>query len=180
MTKTGAAKAEEGHVLDEYDLQPGEMTKEQVADKARVTLRAVEIWKKEGKLPARKVRRRITTSDTGKEVIKQVLIFMQDDVEKFLAEKDAAVEIPTIDRPSPETAIAARGNTDFQTAAMTYVVRKLSGEDEPPAFLTIDQATEIYGLSPAEWHRLVNNGDLRRFSGKNGRTMLSRRQIESL
>ena len=45
--------------LDDYDLQPGELTKEMVADMAQVTPRAVEMWKAQGKLPAVKVRRRI-------------------------------------------------------------------------------------------------------------------------
>lgn len=142
-----------------------------------VSVRAVEIWKKEGKLPATKLRRRVND-----EPVKQVLIFMADDVEKFKTERDAAVHPDA----SPSTALVATGkpaqqHDQFQTLGIAAIAQKLGiGETPKSNFLTFQEATDEYGLSHAGWQQLVDNKRLETFPGKYGRTMLSRRQIENL
>jgi len=179
MAKTAAAAAE---IIDEYSLKENELTKEQVADRAAVSLRAVEIWKSKGLLPAQKVRRRITDPNTGKPVIKQVLIFMADDVEKFMADRDAPVEIPTVDRPTAGTALAAREKRDDLSLMLMHSMAQATGLLPNPRkpFIPIAEAAAEYELSVPGIHALIDDGEIKAFSGPHGKKMVSRRQIESL
>jgi hypothetical protein len=181
MARTAAAAAE-AEVIDAYTLLPNELTKEQVAEKAGVSLRAVEKWKAEGKLRAHKTRKRIPDPNTGKPVIKQVLIFMQDDVETFFQERDAPAEPAMADRASAETALAARGKTqDLQMALIAGIARStgLLPSDRKP-FIPIALAAAEYDLSVSGIKQLIDSNTLDAFPGPHGKVMVSRRQIESL
>ncbi|HEX8639112.1 MAG TPA: hypothetical protein VF692_13675, partial [Pyrinomonadaceae bacterium] len=82
--------------LDEYDLQPGEMTKEQAADSAKVSIRAIEKWIASGQLAAEKTRRRIAGA------VRPTTILKAADVEKLIKGKNETVQRPTIERETSE------------------------------------------------------------------------------
>jgi hypothetical protein len=194
MKHGAAVRAEEHAAGDEYDLKPGEMTKEMVADKAQVTLRAVEMWKKEGKLPARKERRRIK----GTETIRKQLIFLEKDVDEFLNGENVPTHVPTIAKSD------GNNNQALQTAVDTDKLFNLFGamfqemNNQPrlsrleqlsgKLFLDIDQASEVSGISKAKLtaaiHEAENAEDpqsrLQRFSGDHGRAVWRTRDIEML
>ena len=180
MTKGAAAAAVE--IQDEYSLQPGELTKEMVAAKAGVSLRAVEKWKAEGKVSAAKKRRRVGDDPNPR----PVLIFDEDAVEGFLKERDEPTQFPVIDRASTSTALAAREDqpaTEMMMAVTGAALQALQNggpQQKPSPFLSLDDAVTEYGLSPIEFHRLIDADLLRKFAGRNGKLMLSRRQIEAL
>jgi hypothetical protein len=178
-----------GIPMDEYDLQVDELTKEQVAEKAGVTLRNVEIWKKEGKIPAEKLRRRVGG------VVRKQLIFKVAEVEKFLNGQNQPVKIPTL-----ELEKAKNEQTEFLNASQMFVAENLgkfadamnqftdtvtkqlpaAGPEQRELFIPVKQASLEYGISQAEIKHLITEKIIRGFTGSNGEIKVSRKQIENL
>lgn len=174
MAKTAAAKkrTEETHVMDEYDLQPGELTKSMTADKLSCSIRKVEMLKADGKLAAEKKTRRIDG------VVKpNQLIFMESDVDEYKAKEAEGVKVPTHERSLP--AVVER-TVDNQNQGLAMLAHAMGLGPKKDPFLEIDAAAVEYNLSVAGLKQLVKDEVLTRYSGKNGKTMLSRRQIENL
>lgn len=193
MPKSGEARAtdnaqrtthneeagDQGHRFDpkNFDLQPGEMTKDMVAKHSGNSLRAVELWKAAGKLPAEKKRRRVTDKN-GNQVVKEVLIFMRNDVDALL---NADKKIPVVDRATPEMAMTVTekmAESNMQAIAVLGHALGLGQKRDP--FITVKEAATEYHLSALGIHKMILDGTLKRFPGPNGLTMVSRRQIESL
>lgn len=179
-----ATAAQAAPIGDEYDLRDGEMTKEMVAAKASVTLRAVEIWKKEGKLPATKLRRRGLDG-----TVRSQLIFQETDVEQMLKEKDAPVSIPRVEKQSSNLPAVADQlpNLEIFAAMMQQMQGSRLGRFEQLAgqiYVDIDRAAEISGLAKskllAEIHDAEANSGLQRFTGDHGRAVWRASDIEKL
>jgi hypothetical protein len=187
------AKAETAKQLDEYDLQPDELTKEMLADKAGVSIRTVEIWKKEGKLPAQKIRRRIDG------VVRKTTIFKTADAEKFLTGENAATEFPKVEKQQTAMQETNKGENDFFAASQMFVAENLGKFAEsmnnfteqfktnqlPPAqtekpFLNVKEAADFSGLSESCIRQLVKDEALKKFTGKHGETVVSRKQLINL
>ena len=170
--------------LDEYDLRPDEMTKEQFADKAGVGLRAVEIWKKQGKIQAQKLRRRVDG------VVRQQLIFTTGDVEEFLSKSNEAVNLPKVEKEFNQLEKTNDGENFgnsqmFANQFMNMFAHTLQnpnllpGKEEPP-FMTVKEAAEFSHLSESCLRQLAADGTLTKFTGKHGETMISRKQLLNL
>jgi hypothetical protein len=173
MVKAAAAEAT---IVDEYDLQPGELTKEKFAEQAKVkSFRSIENWVRDGLIAAKKVRRR--NPQTG--VVALMSIYMQDDVDKFLAEKNAN-HAPT--GGAGQALERSEKSADMQMQALAFIANAVGGGMDPnrKPFIPIAQAAEEYDLSVPGIHHLIDDGTIKKFSGKNGKSMVSRRQIESL
>ncbi len=180
--------------LDDYDLQPGELTKEMVADMAQVTPRAVEMWKAQGKLPAVKVRRRIVDTKTGQAIVRKQLIFKAGDVESFLREQDAPVQLPSV--VTETAALATHDDVEMVNAAQMFMMEKMAqiGESfqkaaaqlsgaagpERKPFISIKEAADEYDLSVAGIKHLIAEGVIRALPGKNGKQLVSRNELERL
>lgn len=174
MARNGtAAKTAKAHILDEFDLQPGEMTKEMVRQRLGCSVRKVEMLKADGKLAAEKKTRRIDG------VVKpNQLIFREEDVEKYIHdEANKSTKIPTIESQAMEI---VRPTAEIQTQAIAMLGRALGVGPRKDPFLEVDAAAEEYNLSVAGIKGMIKTGALTRYPGKNGRTMISRRQIENL
>jgi hypothetical protein len=176
--------------FDEYDLQPNELTKEQVAEILQCSTRNIEILKKKGELPAQKLRRRIAG------VVRSQLIFKAEDIDEYKKEKDAPVEIPTVEKEMDQIGLA-KANTGEQnemvTASFAFGLNKMaeiaesmknllpvaSVADAPP-FLTLKEASEFTRLGQAEIKRLVDADVLKSFKGSHGEILVSRKQLLEL
>jgi hypothetical protein len=194
MADTATAAAVE--INDEFTLKPGELTKEQAADRFGCSTRNIEIMKSQGKLAGEKVRRRVDG------VVKQVLIFHEEDIDKL----KEPVKIATVEQKQEAMGLelhAAAGerdakffsilahamdemdarSTERQTEAMAKLGEALglnNKVEEKSQFLTVEAAAEEKELSPAGIRQLIKDGKLEPFPGKHGRTMISRRQLEAL
>lgn len=183
---TGQAEANEQTELDEYSLKSDELTKEQFADKAGVSVRNVEIWKKDGKLPAQKLRRRIDG------VVRTTTIFKLADVDEFLNKKNEATQFPVVER---NNMLAKTSENDFSQQfvfetlnkfadSMNNLASNITPPQLPPVaekpFLNVKEAAEFSGLSESCIRQLVKTEQLTKFTGKNGETVISRKQLLSL
>jgi hypothetical protein len=170
-TEKAKAKTAEAHIVDEFDLQPDEMTRTEVMEKGGVaTTKSVQNWMKSG-LKFQRLRRR--DAKDGK--IRLTPIFMRPDVDEFLASRDdkasAPVKTNALVRPetvAPLVAIKAM----FEHAGLIPQQRK--------AFIETSEVVAEYGLCANELWRLEQDEMLRRFAGPHGRSLWSRREIEAL
>lgn len=172
------AQAAEAQIVDEYDLQPGEMTKEQFAGEMNVGFRSVENWVRDKMVTQHKLRRR----DPESSKIRLMPIFMRDDVDEFKKTRDA--ETVREAKPGAGAMTTTKGQGDFQNLALTYIVKKLEDGDAGTArrdpFIPTEMVVKEYGICEAELHRLESEKLLRRFAGEHGKAKWSRRQIEAL
>jgi hypothetical protein len=179
-----------GLAFDQYELQPGEMLAEHVADKIENSKRNVLNHIKSGKLKATLQTKRVHNK------LQEVLIIMADDVEKFLEERDRPKQKPVVDR-TPETAMAAPAQGEALMNGLAYIAEMVRSVKEdssrlalPPAqeeaktprdqFIETEVAIAEYGLSKADLNNLAGEGLLRKFTGPKGKRKWSRRQIENL
>ena len=180
--------------LDEYDLQPDELTKEQFADKAGVSLRNIEIWKKAGKIPAQKLRRRVN------DVVRSQLIFKSEDVEKFLSGANEAVNLPKVEKENKSLEKTNTGEqSDFLNASQMFVAESLGkfadsmnnftenmtkqlpvAVTDAKPFLNIKEAAEFSEISESCLRGLVKDAVLTKFTGKHGEVLISRKQLLNL
>ncbi|MGI8642409.1 MAG: hypothetical protein ACR2MG_20970 [Pyrinomonadaceae bacterium] len=182
--------------LDEYTLQPDELTKEQFAEKAQVTIRAVEIWKAAGKLPSQKLRRRIDGT------VRKTTIFKTADVEEFLKAENSKGNIPKVENTTSMQKTNTGEQNDFLNASQMFVaenlgkfadsmnnlteslVRQLPVPGAPPAdakpFLNIREASEFSEISESCLRQMVKDAALTKFTGKHGEVLISRKQLLNL
>ncbi len=178
--------------LDEYTLRADELTKEQFAEKAQVSIRNVEIWKASGKLPAEKVRRRVNGT------VRKTTIFKLADVEKFLAGENIKVSFPTFEK---ETA-APSGNNSMQLAnknenhslefSQLFANENIGLTDrmikaqldkaeadakraiyEGNLTFPLDEAAELFNLSIVHL-----KADAKTFKGKNQKLMITKKNLD--
>ncbi len=184
----------ETDIDDEYTLQPDEMTKEMVrAELGFKNVRSVEMLKKNGDIPAQKLRRRVDGE------VRQQVIFKREDVLKFKTKSDSPVNIPTVEKSNAMEKAKSTEQSEFLNASQVFVAEKLLEAanimqsftkqlpgaaapmgDDKPKFLTVEQASNEYGLAQAEIKRLIKDGVIRGFTGSKGETLVSRKQIENL
>lgn len=166
-TKTAATEAQ---IIDEFDFGSEEMTKAEVMEKGGVTTpKAVENWMKDG-LPFHKFRRR---DANGK--IRVTTVFMRQDVDDFLAARGADKATPVKPDALARTEVVAplvAMKALFEHAGLLPQQRE--------HFITTEQVVSEYGLCEADLKRLVDEKQLRKFAGKDGKRKWSRRQIEAL
>ena len=171
--------------LDEYDLQPNELTKEQFAEKAQVSLRNIEIWKKAGKIQAKKVRRRVDG------IVRSQLIFDVADVEKFLSGANEPQILPKIERDVTEIQKTNENeNHNFNSSQMfgfmnfmqnlPKILPTAAPMENAQPFLNVKDAAEFTHLSESCLRQLVADETLTKFTGKHGETMISRKQLLNL
>lgn len=182
MAKGGAATAKkraavEATIVDEFDFQPGELSQEDVIKRLGFKgVRSVQELTAEGRLPMIKKRRRSSNGD-----LRSRPVYMADDVEKLKAEIEAGTEP---DRASANALVPARGKIggDAQAMFMAMLDRVVPGENAGAraTFLSVEDAAAEYELSPAGIKQMIADKVLTRYPGKNGRAMVSRRQIENL
>ena len=177
--------------LDEYDLRPDELTKEQFADKAGVSVRNIEIWKKAGKIAAQKLRRRVN------DVVRSQLIFKAADVEEFLKDENKAVNLPKVEKTESNQLEKTKTNEqgEFLNTSQMFVAEKLGqfadamntftkqlpgATTDAKPFLTVKEAALEFHLSESCLRGLVKDGVLTKLTGKNGETIISKKQLLNL
>jgi hypothetical protein len=181
--------------VDDYDLKPGELTKEMVADRAGVTIRAVEIWKHEGKLPARKERRRING------VVRKQLVFQETDVDVFIGAANEPVNMPRVEkRSNQDQAMQTSGDTQKMFGFLGAMLDQMNTKiDSTPRlsrleqlsgkmYLDIEQAATVAGIAKSKLteaiHAAENVADpesrLQRFSGDHGRAVWRTTDLEKV
>lgn len=175
MAKTAAAKAE---VVDEYDLATGEVTKEQFVDQMPdvKTFRTIENWVRDGLITQVKLRRRDPV--TGK--VRSMPIFMQDDIDKLKEERNKA-EVTRTAKPGALAMVAGQASPEMH--ALAFIARAVGGGGLDPdrePFIPIAQAAEEYKLSVPGILQLAEAKLIIIISGKNGKHMVSRRQLENI
>jgi DNA-binding transcriptional MerR regulator len=180
--------------LDEYTLKPDELTKEQFAEKAGVSIRNIEIWKASGKLPSEKVRRRINNT------VRKTTIFKLSDVEKFLAGENNKVNFPTF-----ENKVENSMNNHFQSLQLSnknenqiagisqlFVNENIGLTDrmikaqldkaeadakraiyEGNLTFPLDEAAELFNLSIVHLRADANT-----FKGKNQKLMITKKNLD--
>jgi excisionase family DNA binding protein len=179
-----------GMSFDEYDLQPNELTKEQVAEILQCSIRYVQMLVKKGAIPAQKLRRRVGG------VVRENLIFKTEDIDDYKKEKDSPVELPTVVKEMDQTGLA-KANTNEQnemlTASVAFGLNKMveiaesmkkffpaAPVADAPPFLTLKEASEFTRLGQAEIKRLVDADILKSFKGSHGEILVSRKQLLEL
>ena len=165
--------------LDEYDLQPDELTKEQFAEKAGVSIRNIEIWKASGKLPSEKIRRRINGT------VRKTTIFKVADVEKFLAGENIKVNFPNVEKT--KTTEQSEENINSQAFAFNFmegmnqlaqmmqtkksILTELSGK----IFIGIDELAQFTGIAKSRLEIAIKEAEekevLRHFTGERGKSV---------
>jgi hypothetical protein len=173
---------------DEYALRDDEMTKEQFAEKAGVTLRAVEGWKADGKIAAEKVRRR---GADGK--VRKQLIFKTDDVDAYLNEADEPVKIPTRDKGNGRADDTRQGD---MLGLMSHLFEQLGNQPRMSKleqlsgklFLDAEDAAKVSGIAKSRIVEAIHlaeslpedGGRLQRFTGDHGRAVWRTTDLEKV
>lgn len=173
---------------DEYSLQPDELTKEQFAEKAGVSMRNIEIWKKAGKLPAQKLRRRVN------DVVRSQLIFKSKDVENFLKDENKPVNLPTVEKEMEtqslqltksaenlflETSqIFANDNLGINERMIKAQLDKAEADAKKAIYqgnptFALDAAAELFNLSIVDL-----KANAKTFKGKNQKLMITKRNLD--
>ncbi len=165
--------------LDEYDLQPDERTKEQVAEILQCTTRNVEILKKAGKIPAQKLRRRVDGT------VRSQLIFKVSDIENYKKEIDAPKEIPFVVKTNAAEQNEIRNSSpelafDFMEkmnnfAQMMQPKKSMLTELTKKIFIGIDELAQVSGIAKSRLEIAIKEAEqkevLRHFTGERGKSV---------
>lgn len=176
--------------LDEYTMQPDEMTKEQVAEKSGgVSVRAVEKWIKAGKIEAQTVSRR------GKDgIIRETTIIKVEAFNEFKENKGKAIKRPVIDTNESEHTELMSSSQPFGQQNALQFAQILSQVMQPrkqslaeltgKLHLDLDEFAEVSGLAKEYLKRAITgataDGRVRNFPGKNGKTVYRTDELEML
>jgi hypothetical protein len=174
--------------FDEYDLQPDELTKEQVAEKLQCSLRNIEILKKNGKLPAQKLRRRVDG------VVRSQLIFKVADIEAYKKGIDAPMNVPTVEKAKMnEQSEAALTSPNFGFDVVNrfaevmnnFLPRKniyteLTGKTR----ISVEELASVSGIAKSILSKAIDeavkNGSLRHYTGERGKSVYRTDELEFL
>lgn len=176
--------------FDEYTLKPDELTKEQFAEKAGVSIRNVEIWKASGKLPSEKIRRRINGT------VRKTTIFKVADVEKFLAGENVKVNFPTVEAAPVGnnfmqlanrnenqnlelSQMFAGENLEIKERMIKAQIDKAEADAKRAIYegnltFSLDEAAELFNLSIVHL-----KADANTFRGKNQKLMITKKNLDS-
>lgn len=179
---------------DEYTLQPDEMTKEMVrAELGFKNVRSVEMLKKNGEIPATKLRRRVDGE------VRQQVIFKRSDVMEYKNKSNSPVNVPTVVKesaaPIRDGAIEKAGMNEQFINFFGAMFQELAGKiDNQPKlsrlaqisgamFLDLDDAAKFSGIGKTRLetaiHEAEKNG-LQRFSGERGKAVWRCEDLEKV
>ena len=176
--------------IDEYSLQSNEMTKQMVADELQCSLRNVEILKKKGKIPAKKLRRRV-----GKAIRLQV-IFDKKDVENYQKATDEETHFPQLEKTNKESSKQLQpASNDFMQQSQIAILEMLGNMNQNQnkstlsdltgkIFIDLKEFANVSGIGKSKLHNMIREAEkaktLERYAGERGKAVWKCEDLDGL
>ncbi len=170
--------------LDEYELQPDEITIEQFAEKASVSTRAVQKW-----LTARLISYELKNKRNPKDgAIREIRIFKTADVDEFLNNRSKGKLSPKLDKVMREEPTNNNEHSQvpmFSPDAAFGFLEKLAAQLQPKQsvltqlsnkiFIGLDELALYSGIAKARLEpaikQALEKGTLQHFTGERGKSV---------
>lgn len=180
-----------GLPLDDYSLQPDEMTIEQFATTAKVTPRAVQKW-----LTAKLINYELLNRRSPKnQIVSEIRVFKAADVHEFLENRKKGKPSYKVDKVMIEepNALTQNQNSAFSPDAAFNFLKELATQMQPPKtsvltqlsgkiFISLDELAQYSGIAKARLapaiKEAVSKDILQHFTGERGKSVYKCEQLD--